>query len=100
MSEDTPYRPIDCGLHDRLEAHATLGRVVRIIARGPHGEIHEIEDRLVDVFARGDEEFVRTAGGELIRLDRLESVDGVAFRPSADASCRGVFTRGREEQCD
>lgn len=86
VSEDTGYHPIDCGLHDRLEAHATLGRVVRIVVRGQRGTTREFQDRLVDVFARGDEEFVRTAGGELIRLDRLESVDGVAFRPSAEAS--------------
>lgn len=86
MSESKRYRPIDCALHDRLEAHATVGRVVRIVARAPNGETREIEDRVVDVFARGGEEFVRTAGGELIRLDRLESVDGVAFRPSAEAS--------------
>lgn len=80
MTDSPGYQPIDCGLHDRLEALATMGRVVRIVVRAPDGASRVIEDRLVDVFARGDEEFVRTARGELIRLDRLESVDGVAFR--------------------
>ena len=87
MSERTRYRPIDCGLHDRLEALATAGRVVPIVARSPGGASQAIEDRLVDVFARGGEEFVRTGGGELIRLDRLESVDGIPF-PAAAGSDR------------
>lgn len=76
-----PYRPIACGLHDRLEAHAVLGDRVTILARGPDGTRRTIEDRLVDVFSRDGEEFVRTAGGEEIRLDHLESVGGVSFTP-------------------
>jgi Rho-binding antiterminator len=83
MSESSDYRPIECGLHDRLEALATTGIVVQIVTRSSDGQRRVLEDRLVDVFARGREEFVRTGGGELIRLDHLESVDGVAFWPSA-----------------
>jgi len=79
MDDNDPYRPIACSLHDRLESAATLGKRVRIVFRTPDGEIHETEDRLADVFTRGGEEFVETAGGELIRLDRLQEVDGVAF---------------------
>jgi Rho-binding antiterminator len=80
MSESSAYRPIACGLHDRLEALATTGSMVQIVIRSSDGQRRTLEDRLVDVFARGGEEFVRTRGGELIRLDHLESVDGVAFR--------------------
>lgn len=79
MSETGEYRPIACGLHDRLEALATTGGVVRVVYRAPDGDRRTLEDRLVDVFARGGEEFVRTGRGQRIRLDRLESVDGVAF---------------------
>lgn len=32
-------------------------------------------DRIVDVFTRGAEEFLRTASGREIRLDRLDSVE-------------------------
>lgn len=77
------YTPIDCSLHDRLEAIATLRRTVAIVVQDADGTRREIADRLVDVFARSGEEFVRTAGGEEIRLDRLESVDGVPFRKPA-----------------
>ena len=85
MSESSDYQPIACGLHDRLEALATTGGVVQIVTRSSDGARRTLEDRLVDVFARGGEEFVRTAGGKLIRLDHLESVDGVAFGRSEEA---------------
>lgn len=88
MSESREYRPIACGLHDRLEALATTGGVVRIVARAPDGARRTLEDRLVDVFARGGEEFVRTGRGQLIRLDRLGSVDGVAFGEAGANACR------------
>lgn len=70
-----PYRPIDCSVHDRLEALATLGVPCRIRYRGPDDEEHELVDRIVDVFARGGEEFLDTAGGVRIRLDRLTQVE-------------------------
>jgi Rho-binding antiterminator len=79
VSTPSEYRPIACGLHDRLEALATTGVVVPIVVRAADGERRILQDRLVDVFARDGEEFVRTGRGETIRLDRLESVDGVPF---------------------
>jgi Rho-binding antiterminator len=79
-ADDVDYSPIACGLHDRLEALATLGRSCRIVYADPDGGAREIVDRIVDVFARAGEEFVRTSSGTEIRLDRLERVDGVEFR--------------------
>jgi Rho-binding antiterminator len=79
-ADDVDYSPIACGLHDRLEALATLGRSCRIVYVTPGGDTREVVDRVVDVFARAGEEFVRTSSGVEIRLDRLERVDGVEFR--------------------
>jgi len=76
---DQPYKTIDCSLHDRLESAATLRQLVRIIYRGTDGNQQETEDRLVDVFAKNGEEFLKTTNGDLIRLDMLVSVDGVNF---------------------
>lgn len=78
--ESTAYRPIACSLHDRLEATATMRKESRIVYRTETGEVHEVVDRIVDIFPRGGEEFLRTAAGVEIRLDRLESVDDVRFR--------------------
>lgn len=77
---DQPYKPIDCSLHDRLESAATLRHPVCIIYRDTDGTQRETNDRLVDVFAKDGEEFAKTADGDLIRLDRLISVDGVDFQ--------------------
>jgi Rho-binding antiterminator len=77
--DDVLYFPIACGLHDRLEALATLGRSCRIVYVTPNGGAREVVDRIADVYARNGEEFVRTSSGVEIRLDRLERVDGVDF---------------------
>jgi Rho-binding antiterminator len=78
-SDPPAYSPIPCALHDRLEALATLGQPCRIVYRDADGSSRETDDRIVDVFARAGEEFVRTAAGLEIRLDRLEWVAGVQF---------------------
>lgn len=78
--ELTSYEPIDCSLHDELEARATRGKPCVIRFRDVRrGQEREVSDRIVDVFARSGEEFVRLASGEEIRLDRLQAVDGVVF---------------------
>lgn len=80
---DAPYRPIDCSVHDRLEAFATLGTVCRIVIRDGHGATREVIDRITDVFARGGEEFLVTASTGPVRLDRVESASPLdAGRPS------------------
>ena len=76
------YSPIDCALHDHLEASATLGVRVHITYVDEAGAIHETDDRIADVFARVGAEYVKLAGGLEIRLDRLETVDGVRFGSS------------------
>jgi Rho-binding antiterminator len=76
MSE---YTPIDCALHDRLESIATLRNVVRIEYVSDSGDVRALDDRIADVFARDGGEYVRTASGLEIRLDRLETVDGIRY---------------------
>lgn len=75
MTDKPPYHPIDCSVHDRLEAFATLRTMCRIAFRAADGRFGEEVGRIVDVFTRGSEEFLRTSSGREIRLDRLESVE-------------------------
>ena len=84
MSE--PYQPIDCSLHDRLEDLAVRRRPVRIRHRdgsasgdGVGGDVVELDDVIVDWFARDGAEYLRTAGGVEIRLDRIVEVDGQPY---------------------
>lgn len=78
------YRPIDCNLHDRLEELATLRQPARISYRDDQGEMRSAEDRIEDVFAADGVEYIRTAGGEQIRLDRIDDVDGRSFSSMSD----------------
>jgi Rho-binding antiterminator len=74
------YEPVDCGLHDRLEELSTLRQPARIEYRDDGGEIREARGTIEDVFTSDGAEFVRTDGGEEIRLDRIEYVDGRQYR--------------------
>jgi [ribosomal protein S5]-alanine N-acetyltransferase len=67
------YRPIDCALHDRLEAAATLRRPAALSYVDGGGHTVSSCETIVDVFARGGEEFLTTASGLEVRLDRVIS---------------------------
>lgn len=73
------YRPIDCGLHDELLLRALRGGPVGLHWIDADGMPHEDTDRIADVSSRGGAEYLTTAGGLEIRLDRLTEVDGIAF---------------------
>ena len=90
MSEDRDaddYVPIDCSLHDRLEAAATLRRTSVIVYEDDDGTRAETHARIDDVFSRDGAEFMRTDTGLELRLDHVLAVDGVHYRdwPEADA---------------
>jgi Rho-binding antiterminator len=70
------YKPVDCDFHDRLEELATLRQPARIAFRDERGEVREAEDRISDVYAADGVEYIRMEGGEEIRLDRIERVEG------------------------
>lgn len=77
-----PYVPIDCSIHDRLEALATLRRRSVIAHRTRDGGIARVEARIVDVYTRDGAEWIALEGGEVLRLDTLVEVDGEAVRPA------------------
>jgi transcriptional antiterminator Rof (Rho-off) len=79
MNSDQPYRPIDCSLHDRLESAATLRKRVCIAYRSSDNELLQVEDRIVDIYTRDGVEFMGLGNGTEIRLDDIDSVDGLAF---------------------
>ena len=45
------YCLVDCGFHDQLEALATLRQVCQISYRTVTGEIVQVQDQIVDVYA-------------------------------------------------
>jgi Rho-binding antiterminator len=71
-----PYRPIACDFHDELCLCAMHQRACAIEYRDESGQPVSVKDRIEDVYTEGKEEFLRLAGGAVVRLDRLISVDG------------------------
>lgn len=74
----TPYVPIDCNFYDELTLRAMRGRPCTLRYRDEGGKVLEVEAVIEDVYTQGPEEFVRLRGGVVIRLDRIEAVDGIA----------------------
>lgn len=75
MSAD--YRPIDCGVHDRLESAAVLRTPCRIRYRDGSSRPREVEAVIVDVYAADGAEYVDLDDGSTIRLDRLLRVEPI-----------------------
>jgi Rho-binding antiterminator len=65
----TPYRPISCAVHDRLESYAVRRTPVTIRWRDLEGAEHLERSTISDVLAKDGEEFAVLASGPRIRLD-------------------------------
>jgi Rho-binding antiterminator len=87
------YRPVTCGQHDVLQDVATRGVRSEIVYREENGSEHLVDDRVVDVFTRGDAEFTRLESGREVRLDHLVRVNETVF----DEDARGL---GRDPQAE
>ena len=70
------YCLVDCGFHDQLEALATLRQTCQISYRTVTGEIADVQDQIMDVYAADQADFLQLKDGTEIRLDRLISVNG------------------------
>ena len=77
------YQPIDCSLYDHYEAWATLRTVVRLEHVAQDDAPQVSEGRIVDLFLRGKEEWLRLDDDTEVRLDRIRSARGIP-----DASSR------------
>ena len=64
------YVPIDCSIHDRYEAAATLKQQVQLDLM----DGSRIEGRIVDLFAREHIEWMRMDNGTEVRLDHIRAM--------------------------
>ena len=70
------YQPIDCDYYDEIESWSIAKAVCDIEYTDAVGQAAFVTSRIADVFARDGAEFLRIDTGELIRLDRLLSING------------------------
>lgn len=76
---DSPYVPLSCSLHDRLEAAATLRHRVLVRYHTVDGEQVEESAGITDIRTRDGAEYLVLSSGAEVRLDRIVSMDGIRF---------------------
>lgn len=79
---ESEYVPISCGFHDRLEDFAVRRTVVPVVAVRADGSTLEFDAVITDVFARDGADWatfapVQDSNHVTVRLDRIQSVDGI-----------------------
>lgn len=72
----SPYVPVLCEFHDRLEAIASMRRSVDITFADDTGVVRQCLTTIADVYTRDGAEYLATGAGEIIRLDRIVAADG------------------------
>ena len=73
-----PYKPIDCSFYDRLEEAITLNTEV-VLEIEQEGEIRQLNTTLIDLFIENKIEWLMTGIGEIIHLDHIHSINGIAL---------------------
>ena len=73
----TSYKPIDCDFHDLLLAKATLQELCQIQYLNDSGEMLNTQSQIKDVYTQNKEEFMLLANGEIMRLDKVLSINGL-----------------------
>lgn len=74
--QDIPntYEPVDCDFSDELEFACIKKLQVEVKYWNAQNELHDIKGRILDLFTKDDEEFLKMSNQTLIRLDRICSV--------------------------
>jgi Rho-binding antiterminator len=74
------YMPVSCDFHDKLESLSTLNRQCHIVYRDEGGAIQNLNGHIVDLYTENHAEFMKLNNGVTLRLDQIESVNGVESR--------------------
>jgi Rho-binding antiterminator len=74
VTKRADYTPPSCSFHDELEARAVRREVVRLEFQDPDGVERVVVGTIADVWTEAGAEYLRTAAGTTIRLDRLRGV--------------------------
>lgn len=71
------YQPIDCDYYDEFVLRAMRGNLCVVHYNDAAGHPLQITDRITDVYTQDKAEFLKLAGGEIIRLDRVIGIEDV-----------------------
>jgi len=70
------YTPVSCDFHDEVEAIATLKQEAHIVYRDDTDAKAEVSGLIVDVYAKDGADYLKLENEQVIRMDRVESVNG------------------------
>lgn len=98
MSTPRPYRPIDCGAHDRLLALATRGVPCDLDVDSGEGSVSRVHGVIVDVYSEAGAEYLRFADGRRFRLDDLVAIDGSAMSRGEQDANLPTFGVGAQDE--
>jgi transcriptional antiterminator Rof (Rho-off) len=68
--------PIDCNMYDVLLVKATVKKLCSIIFKSKE-KTETLTATIVDVYTKAKEEFMQLSNGEIIRLNKIISVDEI-----------------------
>lgn len=71
------YKPISCSLYDRFEAYAVKKEKVSLTTTN-----ETIEGVIIDLFSKDQIEFLKLKSGKIIRLDHIQSINGMSVEES------------------
>jgi Rho-binding antiterminator len=69
------YRPISCTFHQYLETWARQQQACKIQYRQNDGSAIEVSSEIIDLFSWQGAQYILIEKGQLIRIDRLLSVN-------------------------
>jgi len=82
MSEKS-YKPISCQLYDQLEIlsmHKTDCKITYSVEE----ETKVIQGKIIDLFPISGVEYLKLDNGKTLRLDLLQSINGIEFQHGVD----------------
>lgn len=79
----TTYKPINCNFHELLLAKATLQELceIKYTSKTKASIVNSI---IIDVYTKKSEEFLTLDSGEIIRLDKIISINN---EPLPESRC-------------
>lgn len=77
---DRNYLPISCDAYDALLSLATLRKASEVDVVSSAGQVERLRGVVADVYTSNGAEYLRLKDGHDIRLDRIQALNGRAFK--------------------
>ncbi|MFZ6646100.1 hypothetical protein ACO0LO_10315 [Undibacterium sp. TJN25] len=73
---DRKYVPVSCDVYDEILSLATSRKTCEVVVTSSIGKTERFRGAIADVFSRDGVEYIELSQGEIVRLDRIQALDG------------------------